>query len=151
MLHLHQGQRLDEKVLPPLPEVRLPRREQGGARSGAHFELLKSETEYLQRVNDDELIYLALYWVNGMSVTQGGEWEKDYYLLCKKAGITTPKEFNAHWIPLRDVGILEGNGGSEYITIDGNESIEISQRDPRIKKIFDLVKDSDRLWTGDYK
>ena len=104
------------------------------------LELIEKQTKYICNVNDDELVYLALFWVNGLSVNQGDEWKDDYYSFCKDLGIKDPKEFHMHWIQLSELGILEGDGGSEYITRAGKETVDNSISIPRINKIFNLIK-----------
>lgn len=97
---------------------------------------------------DDELVYLALFWINGLSVNGGSEYEEDYYAICKKLEISNPKEYFKNWAKFEFVGILEQDGGSEYVSKIGSINIEKCLSDPRVKQIFDFVKDADRKWKG---
>jgi len=97
---------------------------------------------------EDELVYLALFWVNGLSVNGGSEYKEDYYSICQKLEIVNPREYHENWKIFENVGIMEQDGGSEYISKIGVINLEKCFSDPRISRIFDFVKETDKIWKG---
>ena len=117
--------------------------------------MTESAKEYGERqqniiltAQDDELIYLALFFINGVSINSGSEYEEDYYSICKRLEICNPKEYNKIWNKFEAVGILEQDGGSNYISEIGTYNIAKCLSDSRVDQIFKFVKDTDRIWKG---
>ena len=102
----------------------------------------KKQSETILNADDDELVYLALFWINRLSVNHGSEYKEYYYSICNKLGITKPRKFNSNLKKFEDVGILEQDGGSLYVEKNAIKNIELSLSDKRVSQIFKFIEEN---------
>ncbi len=139
--------RLKELIL--LTERNLSPGGGGGPTEESEIEkLVQEQVEFIEKLDDDALIILALWWEFKGSVNGGDEWVRDFPYLCKKLDIEPELEFFQYYELMEKIGIFHSTGGSEDISKYAKISVPRALENERIKKIFDRVSNDDDIWDG---